>query len=64
MAYFGANFSVLDKLLKTALSLKGRYIAFAAPLDNLEKPLRQELTEAGGRSSLQEIQSTLRRPAF
>jgi hypothetical protein len=49
MAYFGVNFSVLDKLLKTALSLKGRYITFANPLGNLERPLQQELTRAGGR---------------
>jgi hypothetical protein len=31
------------------LSFKGRYIAFANPLGNLEHPLRKELTQAGGR---------------
>lgn len=49
MAYFGVNFATLDKLMKTALSVKGRYIAFAGPLGNLERPLRHELSRAGGR---------------
>jgi len=49
MAYFGVNFSILDKLMKTALSLKGRTIGFANHLNDLEHTLRSELIQAGGR---------------
>ena len=46
-AYLSGTITLLDKLMKTALSLKGRTIAFNHPLGELDEPLRQQLTEAG-----------------
>ena len=48
-AYFGVKTSVLDKLLKTALSLKGRRIYIDTPLGALNTPLRQHLEQAGAK---------------
>jgi hypothetical protein len=46
-AYFSGIISLLDKAVGTALSLKGRTIAFVGSLGELESPLKQQLQEAG-----------------
>lgn len=48
-AYISGKFPLYDKLRKTAISLKGRSIAFASHLGALEHPLRIELKQAGAR---------------
>lgn len=48
-AYISGKFPLYDKLRKTALSLKGRSVAFTSPLEALGYPLRDELQRAGAR---------------
>ena len=46
-AYLSGTITLLDKLMKTALSLKGRTITFDSYLGDLDAPLRQQLAQAG-----------------
>lgn len=48
-AYFGVKTSVLDKLMKTALSLKGRRIYIDTPLGALDASMRQQLEQVGAK---------------
>jgi hypothetical protein len=48
-AYISGKFTLYDKLRKTALSLKGRSVAFTSPLGELDHTLPTELQRAGAR---------------